>query len=87
MIYILVLALVLGVFIYKSLTNKKEQPKKDMGGMTKHAKEIHDKMSSHEENDKWSSTNEIDAELKNNGGFSDPLGGDGYNAFEEQALP
>ena len=55
--------------------------------MTKHAKEIHDKMSNHEENDKWSSTNEIDNELKKNGGFSDALGGDGYNAFEEQALP
>ena len=65
----------------------KEQPKKEMGGMTKHAKEIHDKMSNHEENDKWSSTNEIDNELKKNGGFSDALGGDGYNAFEEQALP
>ena len=25
--------------------------------------------------------------MKNNGGFSDPLGGDGYNRFEEQALP
>ena len=54
-----------------------------MGGMTKHAKEQHDKMAAHEENDKWSSTNEIDNELKNNGGFSDPLGGDGYNTFEE----
>ena len=57
--------------------------KKDMGGMTKHAKEQHEKMANHEENDKWQSTNEIDNELKNNGGFSDPLGGDGYNTFEE----
>ena len=54
-----------------------------MGSLTKHAKEIHDKMANHEENDKWQSTNEIDTELKNNGGFSDPLGGDGYNTFEE----
>ena len=58
-----------------------------MGTMTKHAKDMHDKMASHDENDKWQSTNEIDTELKNNGGFSDPLGGDGYNTFEEQALP
>ena len=56
---------------------------KHMGSMTKHAKEMHEKMANHDENDKWQSTNEIDNELKNNGGFSDPLGGDGYNTFEE----